>query len=66
MLSAPCKTLMSLLLLMSCMTALAITGAGSWQSTIQDSTHSTPLAHPKGKDTRIFGGLKQRWFAQSS
>jgi hypothetical protein len=44
MLSAPCKALKSLLLLMPCMTALAITGVGSWQSTAQGSTQSTSHA----------------------
>jgi hypothetical protein len=42
MLSAPCKTLMSLVLLMLCMTVLAIAGAGSGQSTIQRLAESTP------------------------
>ena len=44
MLSAPCKALKSLLLLMPCMAALAITGVGSWQSTAPGSTQSTSHA----------------------
>jgi hypothetical protein len=41
MLSAPCKALKALLLLVPCMTALAMTGAGPKRSTAQGSTHST-------------------------
>ena len=44
MLSAPCKALKSLLLLMPSMTALAITGGGSQRSTAQGSTQSTSNA----------------------
>lgn len=55
MLSALCKALKSLLLLMPCMTALAITGVGSRQSTVQGSTQSTsnaPVYFPP-EQTRI-------------
>jgi hypothetical protein len=44
MLSAPYKTLKSLLLLMPCMTALTIAGVGSQRSTAQGSTQSTSNA----------------------
>jgi hypothetical protein len=44
MLSAPCKALKPLLLLMPCMTALTIAGAGPKRSTAQGSTQSTPNA----------------------
>src|SRR4029077_2688844 len=44
MLSAPCKALKPFLLLMPCLAALTIAGAGPKRSTAQSSTQSTPNA----------------------
>jgi hypothetical protein len=44
MLSAPCKALKSVLLIVPCMTVLSFAGVGSRQSTAQGSTQSTSHA----------------------